>query len=370
MMRVIGDQTDAPGIIALNLLDHLLEIDRRNEYVLFFRDTSFSHRYDDRPNVRSRVLRAPCRLVWDQVVVPRAAARERIDLLFHPKHSVPLLARCRTVMQLRGTEYWIYPEYYGRLDVLYQRVFHRFYCRKADHVIVESDFAGADFRRILGLPAEKMTRIYLAPADRFRPVGDRERLEAVRRKYGLDRDFILTVTRILQGRKAYPGKNLLRTIRAFLRSEARHRLVFAVAGRDTRRFLAALPEFGGRTAGTVLPLDTVPQADLPALYTLARFFIFPSMYESFGLPILEAMACGCPVITSTTGACPEIAGGAALLVDPTDTAAITRAIDRLAGSEALRVDLSARGLERVKAFTWRRAAEETLRLFDRLAETA
>jgi len=369
MLREIPDQTDAPGIIALNLLDHLLEIDRRNEYVLFFRRAPLSDRYDHPPRVRSRILPAPCRLLWDQVAVPRAAARERIDLLFHPKHSVPLRARCRTVMELRGSEYWVHPDYYGRMDLMYERRMIPRFCRKADHVIVESDFVGADFRRFLGLRAEKMTRIYIAPADRFRPVTDRGRLEEVRNRYGLDGDFGLTVTRIFQGGRPYAGKNLPRAIGGFLRSEARRRMVFAIAGRGTRDFTAGLRgiEENGRSA--LLPLDCVPQEDLPALYSLARFFLFPSMYESFGLPILEAMACGCPVITSTTGACPEVAGGAALLVDPTDIAGIARAIDRLTGDEPLHSDLSARGIARARAFSWRSAAEETLRLLERLART-
>jgi len=367
MLRDLGNQTDAPGIIALNLLDHMLAADRTNEYVLFHGGDAFSGRYARLPNVESLVLRAAGKLVWDQVMVPWAARRERVDVLFHPKHSLPLVGRWKSLMHLRGSEYWVYPEYYERLDLVYQRLMLPLYCRKATHLIVESDYVKRDFEKFLGLRPETMTRIHLAPAPRFRPIGDAAALEAARRTYHLPGAFCLTVTRLRQGRKYYPGKNLVEAIEAFRRSKARARLKFVVVGAHTRDFVATSPLIADDVRRELVVLDRVPQEDLPAIYSQAAFFVFPSSYESFGLPLTEAMACGCPVIASQDGACPEIVGDAAVLIDPRNVWQLADAMDTLAGDAGLREHLRRRGLEVAAGFSWRRAADETLRVIDGLA---
>jgi glycosyltransferase involved in cell wall biosynthesis len=364
MLREIYNQQDAPGIIILNLLDHLLEIDRRNEYVLFYYDEAFIERYRDRPNVRTVLVRFPTKLLWDQVGIPLAARREKIDLLFHPKHSIPLLARCSSLMHLRGSEYWVFPEHFERLDLLYQKLSLPLFCRKASHLIAESNYVRDDFHRILGVPLEKMSMIYLAPSERFRVIEDDRLLASIGERYGLPGDFFLTVTRVVQGKRYYPGKSLVAMIRAFARSAAREKTTFVVVGRQTRRFIDELPFLTPEVRRRILPLDFVPQEDLPALYNLARFFLFPSKYESFGIPITEAMACGCPVITSTDFSCPEIAGDAAILVDPLDPDAIARAIDRVHTDAVLREEMREKGFRRVETFNWKRAAEETLKLIE------
>jgi len=368
MLRDIGNQVDAPGIIILNLLDQILRLDQRNRYVLFFKDQAFIDRYQGLERVEAVHVQARSKLLWDQVAIPWAARGRALDLLFHPKHSLPLLAPMKTVMQLRGPEYWIHPEYYEPLDLIYQKLFAHLYARKATHLVAESNYALGEFRRILRIPAEKISMIPLAAHERFRRIDDEAALRDAVNRYGLPRRFIFTVTRVVQGKRFYGGKNLDTAIEAFLGSRSRGELKFVIAGRETRRYLETVGAERGWPLDALLPLDFVPQEDLPLLYSMAESFLFPSRNESFGIPILEAMACGCPVVTSNLSACPETAGGAALLVAPDDRDEMTRAIDSLTYDPKLRTHVIAQGYEQSARYSWAGAAEEHLRLFERLGQ--
>ncbi|RMH37827.1 MAG: glycosyltransferase family 1 protein [Nitrospirae bacterium] len=363
LLREIGNQKDAPGIIVLNLLDQLLELDRDNQYVLFYKDRAFFYRYDRYPNVSKFLIHSSSKLVWDQVLVPLAAKKAKIDLLFSPKHSLPLLGNYPMVMHLRGSEYWTHPEYYEPLDLLYQKLMLPIFCRKASHLIVESNFVKRDFQRFLGIPSEKMTMIYLAPNERFRP-WSADACEKVKRKYGLPDRFALTVTRIKQGKRVYPGKNLDKAIEAFLRARASREMAFVIVGVGTKDYVQEYCKQQSHRSDSLIALDYVAQEDLPAFYSLANLFLFPSSYESFGIPLAEAMACGCPIITSNTGACPEIVGAAGLTVNPHDVEALTDGIDRLTSDEDLRKHLQMQGFKERQRFSWEKAARETLRVFD------
>ena len=168
MLRDIGNQQDAPGIIVLNLLDQILEQDRKNRYVLFFMDETFTDRYAKLDHVEIVRVGSPVKFLWDQLAVPWAARRRNLDLLFHPKHSIPLLTGLKTVMHLRGPEYWINPRSYELLDLLYQRTFLHLFSRKATHLIAESEYARRAFQRYLSIPDRKISTIHIAAGSRFR----------------------------------------------------------------------------------------------------------------------------------------------------------------------------------------------------------
>ena len=369
MLRDIWNQTDAPGIIVLNLMDKILELDRNNRYVLFFRDDRFLDRYNKLSNVKAVKLQAPAKFLWDQVAVPWAARKEDVDLIFHPKHSLPLLTGRKTVMQLRGAEYWIFPEHFERMDLLYAKIFLPLFCRKATHLIAETNDVKKDFQRILGIPDNKLSMVYLAPNERFKVIEDSKKLKNSEKKYGLPDRFILTVTRVVQNKKYYAGKNILNAIEAYRQSKARQNVKFVIVGRQTKAFIDSRYPPSDDIHRDLIVLDFLAQEDLPALYNLADLFLFPSKYESFGIPILEAMSCGCPVITSTTFSCPEVAGDAALLVNRLNIEEITTAIDRLVFGQDLRESLKIKGLRQASLFGWGKAASETIELFDQIGRT-
>jgi glycosyltransferase involved in cell wall biosynthesis len=371
MARDIGNQVDAPGIIITNLIDAILAQDREDEFVLFFNTDRFVPRYSRHENVKCVVIPWKNRLLWDQLAIPLQVRREKLDLLFHPKHSIPLLASCRTLMHLRGAGYWVNPSYHTPLDLIYQRIMAPLYVRKATHVVVESDYVHRELKKYLAIPEDKMTRIYLAPADHFHKVTDADQLERVRRRYGLPDEFVLTVSRVIENnKKYYPGKNLDNAIKAFVRSTARNHIKFVIIGRQTKRFVAEFPGISDDLKDRLVPLDFVPQEDLPDIYSLAKFFLFPSRQESFGMPITEAMRCGCPVITSTVTACPEIVGDAGIKVDPEDVDLLAAAIDRVNTDADLREDMRRAGLRESGRFSWATAATNTLMIMRVLCEAA
>jgi glycosyltransferase involved in cell wall biosynthesis len=234
----------------------------------------------------------------------------------------------------------------------------RLSARVADAVIVPSQAVRADVVRILGLPSERVFAIPEAAGPAFRPQ-DASAIEAVRRRYGLDGPFVLSVGSL------EPGKNRERLLQAFARMRARgleHMLV--VAGQRAWRYEGDEPlaqRLG--LAGSVRFLGHVPQADLPALYSAADLFAFPSLYEGFGLPALEAMACGTPVVASNVSAVPEVVGDAALQVSPLDVEALAGAMERVLRDERLRADLRERGLKRAARFSWEETARRTAEVY-------
>jgi glycosyltransferase involved in cell wall biosynthesis len=217
--------------------------------------------------------------------------------------------------------------------------------------------------RILRLPPERLFVIPEAAGPAFHPQ-DAVAIEVVRRRYGLEGPFLLSVGSL------EPGKNRERLLQAFARLQARglkHALV--VAGQRAWRYEGEAPlarRLG--LADSVRFLGHVPQADLPALYSAADLFVFPSLYEGFGLPALEALACGTPVVASNVSALPEVVGDAALQVSPLDVEALADAMERLLRDDRLRSDLRERGLERAAQFSWEKAARQTAEVYHRVVE--
>jgi glycosyltransferase involved in cell wall biosynthesis len=363
MMRAM-DQDSGFRYFVEGLVDSMLRIDRRNSYLLLYRDSRFLGRFSSRENAREIFLEAPHKFLWDQVAVPYAAWREHADIIFNPKFSVPLLSHCPVAMGLQEPAWWTWPQHYEWLDRHYERSMLPMYCRKAAHIFPMSNFDLEESRKSMGLPLKNVTVTWAAPGAHIREIDDASLLEQIRKRYALPDQFIFSATRVLhvgldRSASYYPGKNPETTVRAFLlcRDEIPHRLVFT--GQRVREYLLRAG-FRDDDLRGVQFLERVPAEDLAGLYSLAGLFVIPSHYEGFGLSLLEAMTCGCPVVASRTGALPEISGGAALLADPTDPADFANQIRRAARDESLRNELRTKGRERAAFFSWEKTAGSTI----------
>ncbi len=347
---------------------HIVELDRSNEYVLFypaFEDARKSvGQFAHLDHVTEVLSRSPIPIghYWDHVTVPRAARKWGIDLLFNPFISIPLFGPFKKVFVMHNCEWHIMPEVFWPTERLIGRWRVDACMRSADRVISVSRKVADELIAATGLPEDKFRIVHNAPGDRFHPIHDDAVLRSVAEKYDLPEDFLLFAGGI------YPQKNFGTLLRAFhaLRDEIPHRLVVAGMMRwktgSDERLLREL-DMGDR----VQLVGWVGHEDLAAMYNLATCFVIPSYFESCSVALLEALACGCPIIASDAGGNPEVVGDAAILHNPDDQDALEAAILRVARDPELRKDLSARGLQRSERFGWEKAARETLAVFRELA---
>lgn len=365
------DQDDGIGVYTWQLLRNLLEIDPDTRYVILLRTARRARTFDAFPNAETRVIPARTKLWWDQVSVARAARALHADIVFNPKFSLPLLSFRPGIFVLHGSDWYVNPGNYTWWDNLYIRVMLPLYCRKAARLLSISDVALADTVRYAGIDARKVTPSYAAAGTHFRRITEPGALEAFARRHRLPERFILTVARAYHtghGRVIeYPGGNNENLIAAYRRYRtAGGRLPLVVVGRDIDAYLRR-HGFDDAALEGVHFTGFVPNEEIVHAYNLADFFILCTLYESFPLPVVETLACGCPAILPVTGGCRDVAQKAACYIDPHDVADIAAAIGELAGSESLRRHLAEAGLARVREFSWKKTAERTLQVFDEVA---
>ncbi len=307
---------------------------------------------------------------WRMAVALAQAARVPLNAVIRPSGAVfhateHLLAPLRgvpCVLTVHDLIFRLFPRHHKRLNHAYLNAIMPLFVQRAAAIIAVSACTRDDLIAHYGTPPEKITVIYEAAASHFAPPSP-ERIAAVRAQYGLPERTLITVGTI------EPRKNLSRLVEALAilrRDDPGLRLVVAGAvGWLAEGFFAALAQHG--QAEAVIQPGYVPDADLPALIGGATAAVIPSLYEGFGLPVLEAMACGTPVACSATSSLGEIAGEAALTFDPADTGAMVATLRALLADPALRADLRARGLRRAAQFSWRKAARETWAVYERIA---
>ncbi len=364
MLRSL-DEKGGIGVYTANLVEALLDLDARNEYLLLYRNAAQLGRFAARPNVAEHVVAGRNKALWDQIAVPRACKKLAADVVLHPKFTVPLAAGIPSVMVLHGAD-WFLPDaaqFYGRLDRVYMRAFMPLYLRRAAAVISVSKLTTDDFERIFTVPKGKIRTVYFGPARHFHQVTDPAALAAVKRKYGLPDRFIFTLSKTAGGER----KNMRGILAAYARLHGRvpHKLVIGGQGCERFRDDYAIPADGwGRDV--VFP-GWLDQQHLPAIYGASDLFLYPSNQEAFPIPVTEALTCGTPLVTSKANGLEELAGDAALLVDPHDPDEIARAAYAVLTDPALAARLRAAGLDRSRLFSWEACARQTLSVLEAAA---
>jgi glycosyltransferase involved in cell wall biosynthesis len=351
------------GRYAQELLLALAVTDGQNEYVVFYNNPAAA-RVDPTlerfPKITTPLSYKPWRLsamLAHFTRIPQDPLFPGVDLFHATDHLLPYFRRIKSVFTLHDLIFLFHPETHKPLNRWFLTLMMPRFLRAADAVIAVSECTKRDAIRFYRIPEEKISVIYEGVNPRFRPA-DPETIAAVRARYNLPEHFILYVGTI------EPRKNLTALLEAFHHLLATHDLRLVIVGKKGwlyEGFFRRLRELG--LGDRVIFTGYVPDEDLPAIYSAADLFVFPSLYEGFGLPVLEAMACGTPVICSNTSSLPEVAGDAAFLVDPTDVCSLAGAMEQALTDEHLRSELMAKGLERARWFTWEKAAAKTLEVY-------
>ncbi len=299
-------------------------------------------------------LRTPSRMLWDQVRLPLAAMRQRPDALFVPAFTAPLLWRGKLVVTCHDVIGMIFPQYFSTSAQLYWKTLLPASLRHADHILTVSTASKRDIVRLVGIPESRITVTPLAAKSVFQPQTNPALLTQVRRTHNLPRPFCLAVGTL------EPRKNLPFLIEAFAtaKREDHDLVIVGKRGWDADNVDQRIKQL--HLGDRVRIVEYVAEDEVVQLMAGATALLFPSRYEGFGLPVLEAMACGTPVVASTSSSVPEVAGEAVLYADPADLDAWRTHISNVIGDQALRDKLRASGLQRAKQFTWENTAQRTL----------
>jgi glycosyltransferase involved in cell wall biosynthesis len=362
MLRHFNQHQGGVRIYTRKLLEALLGLRSRHEFVLLYRDPALIGTYRSGSAVEEVALPARSILGWDQLAVPAAVKRHGIDVLFNPKYSIPLRAGCPSVWVCHGLDWYIMPWASRFVDRLSHRFLVPRYASRADAIIAVSEITRRHVMEYLHVPPDRVVTVYSGVDDVFRRTPDESHLREIRRKHSLPERFLLYAGAI------YPPKNFTRLVRAYARVGPERGIPLVVAGGENR-FLSERelqePEALGISAWVRRPGWVEPE-ELAAVYAMAEALLLPSLFEACPLPILEAMAAGCPVVTADRYGTKELADGAALLVDPESVDSIAAGICRILDDAMLRARVVALGRKRSRDFRWSRCASEVLDILEQV----
>ena len=350
------------GTYIRNLLRHLARIDRDSEYVLLCREADIGVAAQLGPNFRAVLEPSPNYSLREQIHVPWILRRERPDVFHAPHYVLPPLTRCRSVVTIHDCIHLMFPQYLpNRAAYVYARASMWSAARQAHRILTVSEASKRDIMHFFSVPPDKVVVVYNAIEERFAATPSAEAIERVRERYQLTHQFVLYVGNIR------PHKNLVRLIEAFaeLRARGFDDLKLLIIGDEISKLPAlrrAVHSY--KLHKHVRFLGYLEDETLAILYRLAAVFVFPSLYEGFGLPPIEAMASGTPVVTSNVSSMPEVAGNAAVLVDPYNVESIVEGIARVLTDPALAAELRRKGMARAREFSWTRSVARTREVYE------
>ena len=352
------------GTYIRNLLRQLARIDRETDYILLSAETDLDVAAQLGPNFRSVLEPSPNYSLREQIHIPWVLRRERPDVYHAPHYVLPPAVPCRSVVTIHDCIHLMFPQYLpNKAAYAYARASMWAAVKRSTRILTVSEASKRDILHFFNVSPEKIVVAYNAIDDHFWLTPAEEEVARVRERYQLDHQFVLYVGNIK------PHKNLVRLIEAFdeLRRTGPEELKLLIIGDE----ISKLPSLRRAVHRHKLHkhvrfLGFVSDDTLRILYRLASLFVFPSLYEGFGLPPLEAMASGTPVVASNQSSLPEVTGDAAVLVDPYDVASIVDGMRRVLTDPVLAADLRRRGPERAREFSWARSVEKTRSVYEQV----
>lgn len=350
------------GTYTSQIVKHILDTDSENNYYIFWSGREYEY-LNSYKNAKISISSRKHHRFWEQYYIPDILKNKGIDLYHVPQNGIglPQVKNCLYVATIHDLIPYVMPETVGRgyLTKFISQMPH--IVSMIDRVITVSEWSKRDIMRIFDIPEDKIAVTYLAADSQFIPM-DKELSESfIRERYGLEKDIIL----YLGGFS--PRKNVKSILVAYSmiykNLSKDYKVVIIGSSKDEHQFLNKLAqslEIGDKVYFT----GYVPYEHLPYFYNASDLFVYPSLYEGFGLPILEAMCCGTPVITSNVSSIPEVAGDSALLINPFDTEELAKAMSKVLEDINVKADLISRGFERSANFNWRKTASDTLKIYE------
>lgn len=363
--RIFRKKKHGMDMVALELIKQLQKIDDNNEYFIFVNDTEDISALPLKENFNVIKVKQSLYPIWEQFYLPQAINQFNIDLLHFTSNTAPISINKPLVLTLhdiiylekwnftQGTSYQITGNLYRRWNV--PKV-----VKKANHIITVSDFEKNRISEYFKLASSQISTVYNGVGAHFKRITDKEVLNKCKEKYQLPENYIFFLG------NTDPKKNVIGVLKALSILKKNNRLNSKLLMLDIdRNFLSSLmKQINDETLlEDIVFCGYVPNSDLPAIYSQANIFLYPSLRESFGIPLLEAMACGIPVITSNTSSMPEVAANAAVYVDPFNENEIADAIFNLENDKQKQSELIANGINRVNAFTWQNNAKHTIDIY-------
>ena len=349
------------GTYIRNLLRQLARMDCQTEFVILCRPEDRETVAALGDNFRAVVQTAPNYSISEQLRIPLALAREGVTLFHAPHYVLPPLVRCKSVVTIHDCIHLMFPQYLpNRLAYSYARTSIRLAARRATRILTVSESSKRDILRFVDTEPDKIDVIYNAYDDRFAIDPREEDVVRVRERFQLESEFVLYAGNV------NPHKNLERLIEAFnlVRKRGLDHLKLVMIGDEISKYTALRRAVHQHQLHKYVRfLGYLPEVTLAVMYRLAGVFVFPSLYEGFGLPPLEAMASGTPVVTSNVSSLPEVAGDAAILVDPYDPRSIADGIYRVLSDERLRRDLRRKGVARAGMFSWEQSVRRVRAIY-------
>ncbi len=347
------------GIYAAGLYEALLQINQKDEFCVYSAPRTEGNGFQS--SLYRKAENFYHDIFWKHAVLPLKGHYEHLDILHEPNFIGPLVSSCPVVISILDISVLKMPEYFSSWFRNYARILLPRSAHSASHILTISEFSKQEIVNFLGIPEEKITVTYLDVAPRFM-VLDEAQTASLLAKYEISSPFILSVCTL------EPRKNILRLVQSYAQLKKRgfpHQLIhIGSKGWQYAEILAEVERLG--LQNDVLFLNHIPLDELVVFYNKADVFVYPSLYEGFGLPVLEAMRCGCPVITSNTSSLPEIIGSAGVMVDPLSTLQIAEALESVLSSSTKIQTMNLAGLEQAKKFSWQRCAHETMMVYQQV----
>jgi len=371
--RIFRKKKHGMDMVALELIRKLQSIDKKNQYVLFIKPDEDDRVISESENFKIVRLKGGLYPFWEQFALPKAAKAASCQILHCTSNTAPIFTSIPLVVTLhdiiymessfikilRGTGSW-----YQKFGNLYRKLFVPKIVKKSKKIITVSHFEKNRIGQFFGMTGEsRLVAVYNGVSEHFRPVTDQAELKRVKEKYHLpDRYFFFLGN-------TDPKKNTMGTLKAFsdFLNQTGSDLKMVMLDYDHQELEKLLDDIGDKgLIDQIVLTGYVVNTDLPAIYCQCELFLYPSLRESFGIPMLEAMACGAPVITSNTSSMPEVAGDAAEIVDPFKPEEITAAMIRILSDKKVRDSMIEKGYVQAEKFSWKAMAENVLAIYDQI----